>query len=94
MQVLRMVRWHSLKRLAMLAGHKALFTLEINGETRFGLVGICTICIGLNISNYRDEGQLRGWKSIHITDGDHPYMKNWWVPGAADRGTSTPSFIR
>jgi len=24
---------------------------------------------------------LRGWRSIHITDGDHPYMKNWWVPG-------------
>jgi hypothetical protein len=20
-------------------------------------------------------------KSIHVTDGDHPYMKNWWVPG-------------
>ena len=27
------------------------------------------------------EGQVRGWKNIHITDGDHPYMKNWWVPG-------------
>ena len=19
--------------------------------------------------------------SVHITDSDHPYMKNWWVPG-------------
>ncbi len=19
--------------------------------------------------------------SIHVTDGDHPYMKHWWVPG-------------
>jgi len=18
---------------------------------------------------------------VHITDGDHPYMKRWWVPG-------------
>ena len=18
---------------------------------------------------------------MHITDGDHPYMKHWWVPG-------------
>jgi hypothetical protein len=18
---------------------------------------------------------------VHISDGDHPYMKNWWVPG-------------
>jgi myo-inositol 2-dehydrogenase/D-chiro-inositol 1-dehydrogenase len=24
---------------------------------------------------------LRGWRSIHISDGDHPYMKHWWVPG-------------
>ncbi len=28
-----------------------------------------------------DEGRLRGWRSIHVTDGDHPYMKHWWVPG-------------
>ena len=28
-----------------------------------------------------DEGKLRGWRSIHITDSDHPYMKHWWVPG-------------
>ena len=26
---------------------------------------------------------MRGWRSIHVTDGDHPYMKNWWVPGLA-----------
>ena len=24
---------------------------------------------------------MRGWRSIHVTDGDHPYMKHWWVPG-------------
>ncbi len=24
---------------------------------------------------------MRGWRSIHVTDGDHPYMANWWVPG-------------
>ena len=24
---------------------------------------------------------MRGWRSIHITDGDHPYMAHWWVPG-------------
>ncbi len=34
-------------------------------------------------STTRDEGRLRGWRSIHVTDhgGDHPYMDNWWVPG-------------
>ena len=25
--------------------------------------------------------RLRGWRSIHVTDSDHPYMKHWWVPG-------------
>ena len=29
----------------------------------------------------RDDQTLRGWRSIHVTDGDHPYMKQWWVPG-------------
>ncbi len=31
--------------------------------------------------DHRDEGRLRGWRSVHVTDGDHPYMKHWWVPG-------------
>ena len=24
---------------------------------------------------------MRGLRSIHVTDGDQPYMKQWWVPG-------------
>ncbi len=24
---------------------------------------------------------MRGWRSIHVSDCDHPYMGNWWVPG-------------
>jgi predicted dehydrogenase len=35
----------------------------------------------LQFFDHGDEGRLRGWRSIHITDGDQPYMKNWWVPG-------------
>ena len=31
--------------------------------------------------DHADEGSLRGWRSIHVTDADHPYMKRWWVPG-------------
>ena len=61
-------------------GHKALFTLEINGESASATWDLHDLH-RLNYFDYRDEGQLRGWKSIHITDGDHPYMKNWWVPG-------------
>ena len=28
-----------------------------------------------------DDSLVRGWRSVHVTNGDHPYMKNWWVPG-------------
>ena len=24
---------------------------------------------------------MRGWRSIHVTDSDMPYMDKWWVPG-------------
>ncbi len=61
-------------------GHKALFTLEINGENASAKWDLHDLH-RLEFFDYRDEGRLRGWKSIHITDGDHPYMKNWWVPG-------------
>ncbi|MEO6097878.1 MAG: Gfo/Idh/MocA family oxidoreductase [Fibrobacteria bacterium] len=61
-------------------GHKALYTFEINGEhasIKWDLHDLHR----LDWFDHRDESKLRGWKSIHITDGDHPYMKNWWVPG-------------
>src|SRR5262245_36976844 len=61
-------------------GHKALYTLEINGEhasARWDLHDLHR----LQWFDHRDEGTLRGWRSIHVTDGDHPYMKHWWVPG-------------
>ncbi|MPY89381.1 MAG: gfo/Idh/MocA family oxidoreductase, partial [Luteitalea sp.] len=31
--------------------------------------------------DHRDDGRVRGWHAVHVTDGDHPYMKHWWVPG-------------
>src|SRR6266705_1676097 len=61
-------------------GHKALYTLEINGEhasARWDLHALHR----LQWFDHRDESQLRGWRSVHISDGDHPYMKHWWVPG-------------
>jgi predicted dehydrogenase len=61
-------------------GHKALFTLEINGERASAAWDLHDLH-RLEYFDHRDEGQLRGWKSIHVTDGDHPYMKKWWVPG-------------
>lgn len=61
-------------------GHKALYTLEINGEH----ASIAWDLHDLNRLAYfdhGDDGHVRGWRSIHITDGDHPYMSHWWVPG-------------
>jgi len=61
-------------------GHKALYTLEINGEHASIFWDLHDLH-RLEYFDHRDEGRLRGWRSIHVTDGDHPYMKNWWVPG-------------
>ncbi|PYQ76868.1 MAG: oxidoreductase [Acidobacteria bacterium] len=61
-------------------GHKALYTLEINGEHASAHWDLHDLH-RLQWFDHRDEGQLRGWRSVHITDGDHPYMKHWWVPG-------------
>jgi predicted dehydrogenase len=61
-------------------GHKALYTLEINGEHASAAWDLHDLH-RLQWFDHRDEGRLRGWRSVHITDGDHPYMKRWWVPG-------------
>lgn len=61
-------------------GHKALYTLEINGEHASAFWDLHDLH-RIQYFDHRDEGQLRGWRSIHITDGDHPYMNRWWVPG-------------
>ncbi|WP_341225715.1 Gfo/Idh/MocA family oxidoreductase [uncultured Arcticibacterium sp.] len=61
-------------------GHKALKTFEINGEhasIRWDLHDMNR----LEFFDHADESKLRGWRSIHITDGDHPYIDKWWIPG-------------
>jgi predicted dehydrogenase len=61
-------------------GHTALYTLEINGEKGSFIWNLHD----LNRVAWFDhsvEGQLRGWSSILVTDGDHPYLGKWWVPG-------------
>ena len=61
-------------------GHKALYTFEINGE-HASIAWDLHDLHRLSYFDHRDESQTRGWRSIHVTDGDHPYMGNWWVPG-------------
>src|SRR5262245_32610778 len=61
-------------------GHKALYTFEVNGENASVFWDLHDLH-RLQYFDHRDEGRVRGWRSIHVTDGDHPYMGNWWVPG-------------
>jgi predicted dehydrogenase len=61
-------------------GHKALYTFEVNGE-KASLKWDLHDLHRLEYFSHADEGILRGWRSIHVSDGDHPYMKHWWVPG-------------
>ena len=61
-------------------GHKALYTLEINGEKasiRWDLHDLHR----LEYFDHADDSLVRGWRSVHVTDGDMPYMDKWWVPG-------------
>jgi myo-inositol 2-dehydrogenase/D-chiro-inositol 1-dehydrogenase len=61
-------------------GHKALYTLEVNGADASAFWDLHDLH-RLQYFDHRDEGRVRGWRSVHITDGDQPYMKHWWVPG-------------
>lgn len=68
-------------------GHKALKTFELNGEK--GSLGF-----NLEEMEYLDffeynagggeqavDSHIRGWRRIHVTNGEHPYMNRYWVPG-------------
>jgi len=61
-------------------GHKALYTFEINGENasiRWDLEDLHR----LEYFDHGDSSNVRGWRSIHVSDADMPYMDHWWVPG-------------
>ncbi len=61
-------------------GHKALYTFEINGEhasIRWDLDDLHR----LEYFDHADDSNVRGWRSIHVSDSDMPYMDRWWVPG-------------
>jgi predicted dehydrogenase len=61
-------------------GQKALKTFEINGEH-------ASISWDLHDQNrlgyfdHSDESIVRGWRSIHVSDADQPYIDKWWIPG-------------
>ena len=61
-------------------GHKASYTLEINGEHGSFSWNLHDLN-RLQWFDHRAEGRFRGWTSILVTDGEHPYLGKWWVPG-------------
>jgi predicted dehydrogenase len=61
-------------------GHKALYTLEINGE-RGSFMWDLHDMNHVKWFDHSKEGRLRGWIDILVTDGEHPYLGKWWVPG-------------
>ena len=61
-------------------GHKALYTFEINGE-HASIAWDLHDLHRLSYFDHRDDSLVRGWRTVHVTDGDMPYMDKWWVPG-------------
>ena len=61
-------------------GRKNINSFELNGEKG---------AVYFNLENphrlqyfdHGDEGHVRGWRDILVTDPEHPYMDKWWVPG-------------
>ena len=61
-------------------GRKNKNSFEINGEQGsiyFDLENMNQ----LQFFDHGDPAHVQGWKNIMVTAGEHPYMKNWWVPG-------------
>ena len=68
-------------------GRKNFNTFELNGAGGSVYFDLEDPQI-LQFFEYRDpeSGQkaashLTGWRKIHVTNGEHPYMDKWWVPG-------------
>jgi predicted dehydrogenase len=63
-------------------GRKNQNTFEINGE-KGSLAFDLEDAHQLQYYNQGDGSLTRGFRTIQAWDSDHPYMKHWWVPGAA-----------
>ncbi len=61
-------------------GHKALYTFELNAENASFAWDLHDLH-RLQYFDYADDSRLRGWRSIHVSENEHPYIKHWWVPG-------------
>jgi len=61
-------------------GRKNYNTFEMNGDkgsVYFNLEDAHQ----LQYYDHADDDHVHGWRSILVTDSEHPYMDHWWVPG-------------
>jgi predicted dehydrogenase len=63
-------------------GRKNYNTFELNGE-KASVYFDLEDAHRLQYYDHADVDHLHGWRSIHVTGFEHPYMKNWWVPGCS-----------
>ena len=68
-------------------GRKNYSSMEMNGENGALFFDLENAHL-LKFFRYADptsgkkiEDHLTGWQEILVTNFEHPYMKNWWVPG-------------
>jgi predicted dehydrogenase len=61
-------------------GRKNQNSFEVNGE-RGSIYFDLEDAHQLQYFNHGDDSHARGWRTILVTDSDHPYMEHWWVPG-------------
>ena len=61
-------------------GRKNQNTLEINGELG-SIYFDLEDAHQLQYFDHRDDSHVHGWRTILVTDSEHPYMDNYWVPG-------------
>ncbi|MBM3495050.1 MAG: Gfo/Idh/MocA family oxidoreductase, partial [Armatimonadetes bacterium] len=61
-------------------GRKNQNTFEVNGEK--GSVSFdLEDAHRLQFFDHGDDSHVHGWRSVLVTDFEHPYMDRWWVPG-------------
>jgi len=69
-------------------GGEALWRLDVDSAKTFEINGEnASIRWDLHDQNrleffdHGDESVVRGWRSIHVSDSDQPYIDHWWIPG-------------
>jgi predicted dehydrogenase len=61
-------------------GRKNQNTFELNGEHASIAFDLENAHL-LEYYDHADDTLSRGFRTIQVWDGEHPYMKHWWVPG-------------